>query len=72
MIITETCIQDGAEFSIDNPDERVCGQAYTAFLREHHGHEGHPARMAAKKTIFRGMAPVAPEIREKPPKTLRG
>jgi len=72
MIITETCIEDAAEFSIDDPDESVCAQAYTNFLRDHYGHEGHSTRMTTKKTIFQGMAPVAPEIKEKGPKNLRG
>ena len=72
MIITETCIEDAAEFSIDDPDERVCGLAYTNFLRDHYGHEGHSERMATKKSVFKGMTPVTPEIREKDPKPLRG
>ena len=55
MIITENCIEDAAEFSIDNEDERVCARAYTDFLRDHWNHEGHAARMATKKSVIQGM-----------------
>ena len=55
MIITKTCIEDAAEFSIDNADERVCARAYTDFLRAHWGHEGHALRMATKKTVISGL-----------------
>ena len=53
MEISETCIEDGAEFSINNPDKRICARAYSHFLREHYGHEGHAARMKTKKRFFR-------------------
>jgi len=55
MVITETCIGDKAEFSIDNPDEQVCKEAYNGFLRDHRYHKGHRARMATAISILRTM-----------------
>jgi hypothetical protein len=55
MIITETCIGDAAEFSIDNADEQVCKTAYRDFLHDHQTHEGHSERMAIAKGIFQSM-----------------
>ena len=55
MIITETCIEDAAEFDIDNADEQVCKTAYRDFLYTHRDHEGHTSRMTTAKGIFQGM-----------------
>ena len=55
MIISATCIEDAAEFDIDNADHKVCYDAYNAFLRDHRGHEGHAAMIEAAITIFRTM-----------------
>ena len=55
MIITETCIEDAAEFNIDNPDHKVCMDAYNEFLRDHRHHEGYAERMEAEITIFKTM-----------------
>ena len=62
MIISETCIEDAAEFDIDNADEQVCKDAYRAFLHDHQGHEGHAARMAAGKIVFQAMT-IEPTVK---------
>jgi len=55
MLITETCPEDGVEFSIDNPDHRVCMDAYNKFLRDHRNHEGYTLRMATATSILKKM-----------------
>lgn len=55
MIITATCIEDAAEFNIDNADHKVCKDAYNDFLLEHRDHEGHAARMTTAISVLRTM-----------------
>jgi len=55
MLITETCLEDGAEFFIDNPDHTVCKDAYNKFLRDHRDHEGHESRMTTATSILKKM-----------------
>jgi hypothetical protein len=62
MIITATCIEDAAEFSIDNSDHKVCMDAYNAFLRDHRDHEGYAERMATAISVFKTMT-ITPVVK---------